>query len=106
MRFLQRVWNSSTHDTNLRGLSKTIPGNMTNISPLGGGPGLARGRGTSVDRGRGRGTRGPYHYNNRNYSEDNTDSTHPNTTFGRPRIFDRSQVRFHSPNTRYRLFFD
>lgn len=85
------MWNSNvSHETNPRGLSKSIPGNMTNMNPMN--IGLSRGRGSSVDRGRGRGSRGPYHYNSRNYSEDNTDGAHPNTTFGRPRIFDRSQV--------------
>lgn len=58
----------------------------------GGSTGLSRGRGTSVDRGRGRGTRGGTYYNNRNFSEEGTDTSHPNTAFGRPRIFDRSQV--------------
>lgn len=59
----------------------------------GGNTGLSRGRGTSVDRGRGRGARGgTYHYNNRNFSEEGNDPSHPNTAFGRPRIFDRSQV--------------
>lgn len=59
----------------------------------GGNAGLSRGRGTSVDRGRGRGTRGgTYHYNNRNFSEEGTDTSHPNAAYNRPRIFDRSQV--------------
>lgn len=65
---------------------------MTPISAMGSSAGLSRGRGTSVDRGRGRGTRGTYHYNSRNYADDGGENTHPGATFGRPRMFDRSQV--------------
>lgn len=87
------MWNSNVNtDNNSRGMTKTVPNNMTAVNSSNSSVGLSRGRGSSVDRGRGRASRGPYHYNTRNYSEDGSDTSHPNTAFGRPRIFDRSQV--------------
>lgn len=86
------MWNStSNNDSGSRGIMKSIASNLS-TNATGVTPGLSRGRGTSVDRGRGRSTRGPYHYNTRNYSEEGIETSHPNTAFGRPRIFDRSQV--------------
>lgn len=65
---------------------------MPNMSQTGTGVGVSRGRGVSIDRGKGRTSRGPYHYNNRNYADEGTDPSHAGTAFGRPRMFERSQV--------------
>ena len=81
------------NDASQRNVIKSGPGQIPNMSQSGGNLSMSRGRGISVDRGKGRPSRGPYHYNNRNYMEEGTDASHSGTAFGRSRIFERSQVR-------------